>query len=348
MRQLTRVALTLFTAAALALAPSMAYAGDIGGGGGGTKGNGNPPGNGKPQGGSKSGFISAGVQYDLTKNGTGPGAGPVTAVSNWTPPACWYAPKYDSEAAARDFLGYDRSPNHTGMDEAQWIRNRYINGHPYTNFNLAKQGKGYWWTASYDTSRLTDPGVDNCTDPPFWVDTGAPPPHVKNAVTPEILARLAYAQIRIPQGKAATNPDGTLIVNVPTWVWLDKTTFHPVSVRAYVSVLGIEATTTATPVGLHIDPGTQDASLFPASGDCPIDAKGNIGTPYVKGDTGDPPCGVTYLRSTQNIAPYQLKATVTWKISWTGTGRPTPVALPDGTFGTPQDAYVREYQTVNR
>ena len=63
---------------------------------------------------------------------------------------------------------------------------------------------------------------------------------------------------------------------------------------------------------------------------------------------GDPPCGVTYLRSTQNIGPYQLKATVTWKISWTGTGQPTPVALPDGTFGTPQDAYVREIQTVNR
>jgi enoyl reductase len=234
------------------------------------------------------------------------------------------------------------------MEDAQWIRNRYVNGHPYTNFNLAKQGKGYWWTAFYDETRLTDPGTDDCTDPPFWVDTGAPPPAVKNAVTPQILAQLAYAQIRIPQGKATTNPDGTLTVNLPTWVWLDKTTFHPVSVRAYVAVLGIEATTTATPVGLHIDPGTQDATVYPASGDCPIDAHGTIGTPYAKGDTGDPPCGVTYLRSTEDTGPYQLKATVTWKISWTGTGRPTPVALPDGTFGTPQNANVREIQTVNR
>ena len=270
-------------------------------------------------------------------------------MSNWTPPACWYAPKYDSEAAARDFLGYDRSPNHTGMDDAQWIRNRYIKGHPYTNFNLAKQGKGYWWTAVHTTKTASrTPVRTTAPKPPFWVDTGAPPRRVKNAVTPEILAQLAYAQIRIPQGKASTNPDGTLTVNLPTWVWLDKTTFHPVSVRAYVSVLGIEATTTATPVGLHIDPGTQDATLFPASGDCPIDANGNIGTPYAKGDTGDPPCGVTYLRSTADTGPYQLKATVTWKISWTGTGQPTPVALPDGTFGTPQDANVREIQTVNR
>ncbi|MEV6009571.1 hypothetical protein AB0M29_22505 [Streptomyces sp. NPDC051976] len=347
MKRLAHAVLALAAAAAVALAPSAAYAGGIGGGG--TKGNGKPPPppNGNPHGGSKNGFISAGVQYDVTKNGKGADAGHMTPVSDWTPPACWYAPKYDSEGAARDFLGYDRSPNHTGMEDAQWIRDRYVNGHPYTNFNLAKQGKGYWWTAFQDENRLGDPGANDCTDPPFWADTGNPP-HVKNAVTPEILAQLAYAQIRIPQGKSSTNPDGTFVVNAPTWVWMDRTTFHPVSVRAYVSVLGIEAITTATPVGLHIDPGTQDAALFPADGNCPIDAHGNIGTPYAKGDTGDPPCGVTYLRSTENIGPYQLKATVTWHISWTGTGQRRPVALPDGSFGTPQDAYVHEFQTVNR
>lgn len=349
MSRFTPAALAVSAAVAVALLPGTAHAGGIAGGGGGTKDNGNPS-TPKTQGNSHNGKISAlaGLQFDRTKNGTGPAAGPVTPVSNWTPPACWYAPKYDSEGAAQDFLGYDRSPNHTGMEDAEWIRNRYVKGHPYTNFNLDKQGKGYWWAAFYDESRLTDPGTDDCTEPPFWVDKGTPPPPVKNAVTPEILAQLAYAEIRIPQGTASTNPDGTQTVNLPTWVWLNRTSFHPVSVRAYVSVLGIEATTTATPVGLHIDPGTQEATLYPASGDCPIDAHGNIGTPYVKGDAGDPPCGVTYLRSTQATGPYAFTATVTWKIIWTGTGHPTPVALPDGTFGTPQDVDVREIQTVNR
>ncbi|MFJ5612235.1 hypothetical protein ACIQCJ_22950 [Streptomyces sp. NPDC093221] len=330
----------------LTVTPGIAHAGI---GGPGTKGRAKPPARPKSEGTADGGKISAlaGVQFDLSKNGTGPKTGAVTPVSNWTPPACWYAPKYDSEGAARDFLGYDRSPNHTGMEDAQWVRDRYVNGHPYTNFNLAKQGKGYWWGTFFDENQLTDPAADDCTKPPFWVDTGAAPPPVKNAVTPEILAQLAYAQILIPQGKANLNPDGTLIVNVATWVWMDHTTFHPVSVRAYVSVLGIEATTTATPIGLHIDPGTDDATLIPASGECPIDAHGNVGTPYPKGaDSDNPPCGVTYHRSTQNQGPYPLKATVTWKISWTGTGQPTPVALPDGTFGTPQDAFVREYQTV--
>ena len=336
------------TTAALTAAPGIAHAGL--GDGPPTKGKQHKqPTKTKTQGNSAGGKVSAlaGVQFDLTKNGTGPDAGPVSPVSNWTPPACWYAPKYDPESAARDFLGYDRSPNHTGMEEAQWVRNRYIKGHPYTNFNLAKQGKGYWWVAELNDNRLTDPGVDDCTNPPFWVDKGAPPPPVKNALTPEILAQLAYAEIRIPQGQARTS-DITSTVNLPTWIWLDKTTFHPVSVRAYISVLGIEATTTATPIGLHIDPGTQDAIVDPDSGDCPINAKGEIGTPYAKGNTGVPPCGVTYLRSTQNTGPYRLKATVTWKISWTGTGQPTPVALPDGTFGTPQDVHVREVQTINR
>jgi enoyl reductase len=67
----------------------------------------------------------------------------------------------------------------------------------------------------------------------------------------------------------------------------------------------------------------------------------------VKGDTGDPPCGVTYLRSNETTGPYPLKATVTWKISWTGTGQAKPVALPDGTFGTPQNVTVQEIQAVN-
>ena len=56
---------------------------------------------------------------------------------------------------------------------------------------------------------------------------------------------------------------------------------------------------------------------------------------------------MTYLRPTNSIGPYHLKATVTWRVSWTGTGRNTPKDLPEGTFGT-QNVTVREIQTVNR
>jgi enoyl reductase len=272
----------------------------------------------------------------------------VTPVGNWTPPACWYQPMYTPAAmkASSETVWGEASPSEEWKNGQ---RDRYVNGKPYTNFNLDKAGKGYFWSGYTPASNYGKPDADSCKDEPFWVDKGQPaPPGHKNAVTPEILAELAYAQILIPQGQARTNPVAAQTVNLPTWVWLDATTFHPVSVTAYLPDYGISATTTARPVSMHIDPGTQDATLHPASGDCPIDAHGNIGTPYAKGDTGDPPCGVTYLRSTQTTGPYQLKATVTWKISWIDTGQPTPVALPDGTFGTPQDVDVREIQTVNR
>src|SRR5205823_3206501 len=34
------------------------------------------------------------IVYDRSKNGTGSSVGPVTSTTSWTPPACWYAPKY--------------------------------------------------------------------------------------------------------------------------------------------------------------------------------------------------------------------------------------------------------------
>ncbi|MFD5538209.1 hypothetical protein ACFWIJ_10235, partial [Streptomyces sp. NPDC127079] len=135
-------------------------------------------------------------------------------------------------------------------------------------------------------------------------------------------------------------------VNLPTWAWLDGAQFKPVSVTASVPVLGISATTTATPYSLKIDPGTSDAVTYPASGICQF-TNGSIGEAYAKGKVGEtPPCGVKYLRSS-GTGSYPLKATITWKISWTGTGG-TGGPLDDGTFGATQDVVVQEIQSVNR
>ena len=39
-------------------------------------------------------------------------------------------------------LGYsDRSPNHTSTEDVQWVHDRYINGKPYKNFNIASRVK---------------------------------------------------------------------------------------------------------------------------------------------------------------------------------------------------------------
>jgi enoyl reductase len=55
---------------------------------------------------------------------------------------------------------------------------------------------------------------------------------------------------------------------------------------------------------------------------------------------------VKYLRSSGN-GTYPLRATITWKIHWTGSDG-TGDDLPDGTFGATQDVTVQEIQAVNR
>jgi hypothetical protein len=72
-------------------------------------------------------------------------------------------------------------------------------------------------------------------------------------------------------------------------------------------------------------------------------------TPYTKGKEKEegPPCGVTYLRATSNSGPYELKASMTWKISWEGSDG-TRDGLPDGTFETTEDVDVQEVQAINR
>ncbi|MEY2246287.1 hypothetical protein AB8A21_25710 [Streptomyces sp. BF23-18] len=288
------------------------------------------------------------VVFDRSKNGSGGSSGPVTSSSgDWTPPACYYAPKYTPDELQK-YLEPIWNAESTGSDWDQTQRDKYVNGGEAKDFNKDKTGKGYWWDSYVTPGREGDPGALKCTKGIFWVDTGeAPPADIPEAITPEMLAQLAYAEIRVPSTKVDLAPAGTTKVNLPTWAWLDTAKFKPVSVTASVPLLGVTATTTAEPVSLKIEPGTADAQTYPASGVCEITGD-RIGEAYAKGKAGEtPPCGVKYLRSSGD-ASYKLRATITWKIHWTGTGVPDARNLPDGTFGADQDVVVQEIQSINR
>ncbi|MFE7030822.1 hypothetical protein ACFU9Y_10980 [Streptomyces sp. NPDC057621] len=293
--------------------------------------------------------ISAGVGrivYDRSKNGSGSSVGPVRSTTAWTPPACWYAPKY-TPAQLKAYMEPIWEAGSTGDQWDAEQREKYVNGGEYKDFNKEKTGKGYFWDSYVNDSY--PPGWDKCTEAPFWVDTGdAPPPGIQNAITPEMLAQLAYGEIRVPGTAVKLAPEGTTKVNLPTWAWLDGADFKPVSVTASIPAIGLQATTTAEPISLKIEPGTGDAQTYPASGECAIGNDGRIGEPYAKGKAGEtPPCGVRYLRSSGD-GSYKLQATVTWKISWTGTGVNDPQDLPQGEFGADQDVIVQEIQSINR
>lgn len=285
-----------------------------------------------------------GVKFDYSKNGTGDKAGALASSTSWSPPPCWYAPMFTPEQL-QNYLEPIWEAGSTGYEWDAKQREKYDADDEEKGFNKDKSGKGYWWGSYVD--RSFPPGWDSCTKDYFWVDTGdAPPADVENAVTPEILAELAYAQIRVPGTEVTLAPAEETKVNLPTWAWLDGAEFKPVSVTASVPVLGMNATATAEPVSLEIKAGTPDAETYPASGVCEIN-DGRIGEKYEKGNADrTPPCGVKYLRSSGE-GTFPLQATVTWEIHWTGSGG-AGGDLPDGQFGATQDVTVQEIQAINR
>lgn len=296
----------------------------------------------------------------VAKNG---GSGNVTSADvNWDPPPCWYAPylgaKDFKKKMSKDLESAASAPGMTGHagaaigetkrhyeDEFGWTDTP-----GYKDYNLEKDGEGMFWAGVENPDEPDILKRTSCTDLPFWVDNGeAPPPQYEEAITPEILAALAYQHMQLPDTEVSLKPEGTTKVNLPTWAWLDRAVFDEVQATAAINVPGfaLQATTTAKPVSLKLEPGTKDAETHPASGECTINADDSIGEPYAKGKADQtPPCGITYLRSSGD-GTYNLQATITWDIAWTGTGG-AGGDLPDGTFGTDQAVSVQEIQAVNR
>ncbi|MFE1031915.1 hypothetical protein ACFW40_08350 [Streptomyces sp. NPDC058807] len=332
--------------ACLTLLASPAYA-DV------NLGNGNEGAQVEQEGSSSGKTLESRISFSGSVNGsTGGVSGSLAPVGDWTPPACWYEPRSAGEFAKYIENMYETTVNTPGQHSyaktsAGETRDKYKDGE-YENYNLDKKDEGNWWVAVRDEDRWMEPEAQVCDEEPFWVENGAAPP-VENAVTPEVLAELAYNRIQLPTTEVTLAPAGTTKVNLPTWAWLDKAKFEEVSVTASLNAgaVNIQATTTATPVSLTLKPGTDDAETYPASGECTIDDAGSIGEPYAKGKADEtPPCGITYLRSSGD-GTFDLQASITWEIAWTGTGG-AGGDLPDGTFGNAQAITVQEIQAVNR
>ncbi|MFF4556273.1 hypothetical protein [Streptomyces sp. NPDC001422] len=292
------------------------------------------------------------MTYSGSVRPRGGNRGTVQPVGNWTPPACWYEPR-----SVADFKGYVEgmyeetinTPGQANYAKAAvgQFRDMYKDG-KYKDYNGDKADEGNWWVSVQNPDRLDDPASMECGQLPFWVANNDDP-GVPQAVTPRILAEAAYSAIQLPDTKVTLAPKNVTKVNLPTWAWLDKATFKEVSVTAALDVAGlnISATTTAKPVSLRLEPGTADAETYPGSGECQLNDDDSIGAPFARGKAHEtPPCGIKYLRSSGN-GTYQLRATITWAVNWTGSGG-AGGDLPDGTFGTTQDVTVQEIQSVNR
>ncbi|MEV0847630.1 hypothetical protein AB0J21_17470 [Streptomyces sp. NPDC049954] len=270
--------------------------------------------------------------------------GPLTPTTpHWSPPPCWYEPFWTAEAF-RTFT------------EAKWAMHTATGGAPgdfaadrrrYGDFHTRDERPGMWWVAVDNPEIPGDARAGQCARKPFWVPRGTVP-SVPRAMTPAMLAALAYQSTRVPGTEVGMTPADRSVVNLPSWIWLDRSRFTPVSVTARLPQAGLWARTTARPVGLRVDPGAARAVTYPASGECPTGPDGTIGAPRRGGaDAADlPPCGVTYLRSSGGRT-YALRATLNWRVDWAGSGG-TGGELPGGTYGQTRDVTVQEIQSVVR
>jgi hypothetical protein len=322
-----------------------------------------PPSSGHPSGGASGTTLTASatttrIKVTQVSGGTsGSSTKPLAPVDpNWQPPACWYepvaAPQQLKDAVDRLKKGGDLVPvtptlswgEELMVDHYDKGKAENGSGAGYKNYNLGKDGR--FWRGVINKNRENDPESAVCENTLFWQNANTLPDN-KHAPTPDVLAGYAYDKIKVPETEVELKPAAKSTVNLPTWVWLDKGTFKEVKVRAELADAGVWAETTAKPVALHLVPGTDDAETYPASGDCKINDDGSIGTPYTEGDADKtPPCGITYLRASSG-QPYKLKASITWQISWEGSGGANG-DLPNGTFETTQDMNVQEIQSINR
>lgn len=126
-----------------------------------------------------------------------------------------------------------------------------------------------------------------------------------------LLVAEAIRRLRLPAPVIRLNPapPAAQLVFVPTWLWVDGSSWGRRSATA--SVPGLSVTATATPVSVSWSTG--DGATVRCRG---------AGTPWRPG--GDPlarspDCGHTYTRASGS-GVFTVRATVTWKVSWAGGG----------------------------
>lgn len=131
-------------------------------------------------------------------------------------------------------------------------------------------------------------------------------------VSPVAVAWLARSQLVLPAPVAVSNPAGTQLVNLPTWLWLAGG-WNTVSATA--TVPGVVVTATAQP-----------RIVTWAMGDSAVVTCAGPGTRFRSGGdprAASPDCGHTYRRSSaaQPGGQYAVAVTIHWSVTWAGAGQ---------------------------
>ncbi|PZS32189.1 MAG: hypothetical protein DLM61_07275 [Pseudonocardiales bacterium] len=161
--------------------------------------------------------------------------------------------------------------------------------------------------------------------------------------SPAQLAQRAAASFRFPKPSGHRSPSETLRYQgypfsyVQLWLfyWTDPGTWRTLTATARAG--GVFATVTAKPVSLTYDPGDGSSAV----------SCGGPGRPWTDADGNRAPsggaCGYQYKAVTSS--PITSTQTITWKITWVGSGG-TSGALPDQSTSKSGQLNVMQIQTV--
>lgn len=165
-------------------------------------------------------------------------------------------------------------------------------------------GEGGWYLkACYSDG----PGGEQVIGAPVWVAGTAP------VMSPEVLARQARSRLELPEVVVRLNPSGDQLVNLPTWLALDASSWRTRSATA--AVPGVSVTATARPVRATWAMGEGGSVVCTGPG-----------TPWRPGTDpamASPDCGFVYRHSSASVpgGRYTVTVTVAWEVTWAGAGR---------------------------
>ncbi|MGW3425973.1 hypothetical protein [Streptomyces phaeochromogenes] len=165
-----------------------------------------------------------------------------------------------------------------------------------------------------------------------------PEPGGGRHVPVEVLVQRAVERLELPKPVIRTSPDEDFVqvVNVPTWIWVERGTWEPVSVSA--AVKGVKVTATARPRKAVWSMGEGGSVVCRGPG-----------TPYMSTyspKASSPDCGYTYRRASlpEPGEAYSVSVQVTWDVEWQGAGQTGVV--PGLVMTAERQLVVDEVQTV--
>jgi hypothetical protein len=169
---------------------------------------------------------------------------------------------------------------------------------------------GAWWVSAGPAFCHDAGGILSANGVPMWIPAGQSP-----AADPLVLAREAVAKLPLLAPAVRMSPSADrLLVQLETWLWIDRAAWRPLSATA--SVGPVASTALAEPAEVRYDMGDGHQVICRSPG-AVYDAS-------VADDRQQTDCGYAYHYASywQPGDTYTITATVYWRVRWSSVGVP--------------------------